>query len=93
MNRDFFIFLQSVAEKSEFLRRIIKETIERIQSKRDEAKANAERLEKAEFAISLCNRRVNKFLYFNISNFRLAAEKITRENLSKFRNRGRKSKL
>ncbi|EXC35473.1 Putative U-box domain-containing protein 50 [Morus notabilis] len=44
----------SVAEKSELLRRRIKETNERTKSKRNE---DTERLAKAEFAISLCNRR------------------------------------
>ncbi|XP_062100465.1 putative U-box domain-containing protein 50 [Humulus lupulus] len=48
----------SVAEKSQCLRTKIQERKEKIQSKRDEVKANAQRHAKAERVICLCNERV-----------------------------------
>ncbi|KAL5556568.1 hypothetical protein UlMin_038804 [Ulmus minor] len=48
------------AEKSEWLRKKTNETKEKIQTKKKEAKANVERHAKAEWAITLCNRRADE---------------------------------
>lgn len=58
---------QSMAAKMEFLRSKIEDAQKIIQLKKEEAKLNAERSAKAEWALSLCNARVkckNFFLIF-----------------------------
>lgn len=52
------LYSQTAAEKIDSLKRKLKEAQKTIQSKRIEAKANAERQAKAERAILLCNHRV-----------------------------------
>lgn len=50
--------LQIAAEDLESRKKMLREAQETIKFKRKEAKANAERSTKAEWTISLCNRRV-----------------------------------
>ena len=54
-----FVPHQNAAEKMEYMRSRIDEAQKIIQLKKEESKANAERSAKADWAIPLCNTRVN----------------------------------
>lgn len=58
LNPVLLVLDQSPAEKIEALKRKIEEAHQTIQLKRKESKENIERHSKAEWAISLCNKRV-----------------------------------
>ncbi|CAL1377486.1 unnamed protein product [Linum trigynum] len=67
----------SAAQKMEIVRSKIKEVGRRIELKREEAEANAERSANAEWAISLCNSRVEEL------EIKIKAESTIRSELTK----------